>query len=279
VGELYTGGEGVALGYLGKPELTAQRFVPHPDRPEEILYRTGDFARWRADGAIEFLGRIDGQLKISGMRVELDEIEAVISEVEEIGDVAVTVSESASGGRSVHAFVTLKPTRGRGAVLDLDMVNRHIAQRLPRHMHPATIRMIDSLPWNANGKVDRGALLKLLEDSAPASAPRRSAPQLVDRIALEARIGAIWADVLGLASVERDDAIFDLGADSLQILRIGARMAEQGMKLESQRLLTNPTIAEIASMLGEHTDTELEPPQSITPLSAYRRGGNRRSEA
>ena len=275
VGELYSGGEGVALGYLGKPELTAQRFVPHPDRPEEILYRTGDFARWRTDGTIEFFGRIDGQLKIGGMRVELDEIEAVISEVEGIGEAAVAVSESASGAKTVHAFVTMKSAPGRVALLDLDTANRHVAERLPRHMHPKTIRVVEALPYNANGKVDRCALLKRLEIEAKPSAPRKAEPLLVDRIALEARIGAIWADVLGLSSVDRDDAIFDLGADSLQILRIGARMVEQGMSLENRRLLANPTIAEVAEMLGKDGAPASSGPLTLAPLSAYRRGASR----
>jgi amino acid adenylation domain-containing protein len=266
IGELWSGGEGVAIGYLGKPELTDEKFVPHPDDPAQRLYRTGDYARWRNDGAIEFFGRIDGQLKINGMRVELDEIEAVLCEVEGVGEAAVTVRSVPSGGKTVHAFVTT--TRGRE--FDSAALDHHVAERLPRHMQPATVELIDKLPLNANGKVDRAALLKLIGSTQGAP---HGAPQLVELNALEATVGAIWEEVLGVEKVRHDDALFDLGADSLQIFRISARMADKGYRLDNRKLLANPTLSEVCEMLTAvlQKNEPAKEAAKIAPLSAYRR--------
>ncbi|MHA6316571.1 hybrid non-ribosomal peptide synthetase/type I polyketide synthase [Altererythrobacter sp. CAU 1778] len=265
IGELWSGGEGVAIEYLGKPDLTAERFVTHPDDPAVRLYRTGDYARWRTDGAIEFLGRIDGQLKINGMRVELDEIEAVLSDFGSVAEAAVAVRETTSGGRTVHAFVTV----ASGETIDMEALRQHMAEALPRHMQPSSTHIVEALPRNANGKIDRLAL-RDRADAGPAA--NDSGADKKAMTGLEQRVAAIWAEVLGLDTVSRDDAIFDLGADSLQIFRIAARMAAQGLEIENRKLLTNPTLAEVAALIDGLATGDTPPPApKVAKLSAYRR--------
>lgn len=278
IGELLVGGEGLALGYLGQPELTAERFVANPLVPGERLYRTGDLVRWRSDGVLEFVGRADRQIKINGQRIEPGEIENTLRQTEGVRDAAVIITEGASGTRQLHAFVVREP----GAADDAELSKAAaalVARELPRHMHPKTIHVMGALPLNPNGKVDRAALSGLLE-SAPAAEPvqpvkKRAARRVVELLEIEARIGAIWADVLGLESIDTDDAIFDLGADSLQIFRIAARMAEVGLELDNRRLLANPTLGEVAAMLSGGQAAGERCTLNIAPLSAYRRGAMR----
>lgn len=268
VGELLVGGEGLSLGYLGQPELTAQRFVPHPFAPGERLYRTGDLARWRGDGVLEFLGRADGQVKINGHRIEPGEIESVLRATPGIADAAVTVVEGASGTRQLHAFV-VAPAPQPGVI---EAAKAQIARLLPSAMHPRTIRTLDRLPLTANGKLDRAALATLAESPAAEEPAIRPVPhRAVELLETEAKIGAIWADVLGLDSVDTQDALFDLGADSLQIFRIVARMTDMGLPLESRQLLANPTLGEVAAMLASGQAKPAPKASVIAPLSAYRR--------
>ncbi|WP_206244414.1 non-ribosomal peptide synthetase/type I polyketide synthase [Novosphingobium terrae] len=272
VGELLVGGEGLALGYLGQPELTLQRFVPHPFVAGERLYRTGDLARWRSDGVLEFLGRADGQVKINGQRVEQGEIESVLREIAGIADAAVTVVENDLGSRQIHAFVV--PEAGAARAGLIEEAKAQAARLLPKVMHPRTIRQIDHLPQTTNGKVDR-ALLASLVKNAPADAvelaSRHTPHRAVELLEIEGKIGAIWADVLGLDSVATHDALFDLGAESLQIFRIVARMTDIGLPLESRQLLANPTLGEVAAMLASGTAGPSRKASTIAPLSAYRR--------
>ncbi|WP_068084552.1 hybrid non-ribosomal peptide synthetase/type I polyketide synthase [Novosphingobium rosa] len=274
VGELLVGGEGLALGYLGQSDLTAQRFVPHPFVAGERLYRTGDLARWRNDGVLEFLGRVDGQVKINGHRIEPGEIESVLRDVPGIADAAVTVVESDNGTRQLHAFVVAEEPRP-GLI---EEAGAQVARLLPRPMHPRTIRTIGQLPLTANGKLDR-ALLAILGASPVAEAveeaPRPAPHRAVELLEIEAKIGAIWADVLGLDSVATGDALFDLGAESLQIFRIVARMTDIGLPLESRSLLANPTLGEVAAMLASGEAAAPRPASVIVPLSSYRRGLHR----
>jgi len=271
VGELLVSGEGLALGYLGQPEMTAQRFVPHPFLAGERLYRTGDLARWRGDGVLDFLGRADGQVKINGHRVEPGEIESVLRTIPGIVDAAVTVVDKGLGARQLHAFVVAEAPCA-GLIEDAGV---QLARLLPKAMHPRSIRQIEQLPLTANGKVDR-ALLAMLVDSQPVSAtepdPRPLPHRAVELLETEAKIGAIWADVLGLDSVASGDALFDLGADSLQIFRIVARMTEMGLPLESRSLLANPTLGEVAAQLASGEAKPPRPASAIAPLSSYRRG-------
>jgi amino acid adenylation domain-containing protein len=271
VGEVLVGGEGLAQGYLGQPELTAQRFVPHPFAPGERLYRTGDLARWRSDGMLEFLGRADGQVKINGHRIEPGEIESVLRAMPGMADAAVTVVESATGTRQLHAFLVAEAGIAPQPGL-VEEAKAQVMRLLPAAMHPRTIRKIDQLPLTANGKLDRARLAALADTPVPEEPVARPVPhRAVELLETEAKIGAIWADVLGLDSVATQDALFDLGADSLQIFRIVARMTDIGLPLESRQLLANPTLGEVAAML---TNGEAKPAprvSTIAPLSAYRR--------
>lgn len=278
VGELLVGGEGLALGYLGQPELTAAKFVAHPLEPGQRLYRTGDLVRWRADGMLDFVGRIDGQVKVNGQRIEPGEIESVLRAVPGVRDAAVAIAEVAPGVKQINAFlVAASPATDADGLVDA--ASARIARELPRFMHPRAVRLVAELPRTGNGKTDRQALLAQLEAQPTGQPPARPAvnspPRLVELNSLEAKISGIWADVLGLERVERGDAIFDLGADSLQIFRIAARMAEQGLRLESRRLMTNPTLGEVAEMLAAGETQPTAAAIKVAPLSSYRRGARR----
>ncbi|WP_296676786.1 non-ribosomal peptide synthetase/type I polyketide synthase [Novosphingobium sp.] len=271
-GELLVGGEGLSLGYLGDDALNAERFVTASFAPGERLYRTGDLARWRTDGALEFCGRSDRQIKVNGHRIEPAEIEAVLRGTAEVRDAAVIVVDGAAGTRQLHAFLIGEAGLTESALVAAAM--ERVARNLPVYMRPRTFLVVPALPSTDNGKLDRHALMQAIEERAgnPAVPILDSKPQPADLDPTEARIGTIWADVLGLESVARDDAIFDLGADSLQIFRIAARMADQGLPLDNRRLMSNPTLGEVAAMFGADAAPALHKPPAITPLSAYRRG-------
>jgi amino acid adenylation domain-containing protein/thioester reductase-like protein len=212
-GELCVGGEGLARGYLRRPELTAERFVEvaglSPCGPVR-LYRTGDQARWLPTGEIEFLGRTDFQVKIRGFRVELEEIEATLVATGTVRAAAVTVQESAHGDKSLVAHVVPRePTSFRPAALQ-----QQLAEKLPPYMVPARFLVRAGLPLSANGKIDRKALAA---DVGPAAGPRD---------ALEVAVGALWAAVLGVPSVAADDDFFALGGTSLLAARLVLQVRE-----------------------------------------------------
>ncbi|MFC0588228.1 amino acid adenylation domain-containing protein [Novosphingobium aquiterrae] len=270
-GELLVGGEGLALGYLGDEELSAGRFVASPFTNGERVYRTGDLARWRADGMLEFVGRIDRQIKINGQRIEPGEIETVLRTAPQVRDAAVIAVQGTSDARQLHAFLVGEPDANNDRLV---AAARDIAAReLPLHMLPRTYAVVAALPMNDNGKLDRQALLTQFETAAVSPAIAPAVPPAAAEVLTETecRVAAIWADVLGVASVARDDAIFDLGADSLQIFRIAARMDEQGLALENRRLLANPTLAEVATMLSANQSPAIPTYVKTAPLSAYRR--------
>lgn len=273
-GELFVGGEGVALGYLGRPDLTSQAFVERPFAPGDRLYRTGDMVRWGTDGQLRFIGRIDTQIKINGHRVELDEIASVLRQVRDVNDAVVLASKGPADSKQLHAFVTCASTASSPQQVT-DSASCLLAKELPQYMRPATIQLVEAIPQTANGKVDRETLLRKL-DEAPilVTAPEKAAE--TEKLSpLEARVAAIWAEVLNLDTVRRDEAIFDLGADSLQIFRISARMAKDGLNLDNRHLMANPTLGEVAAMLAQGSagsnGTDLLPEAAIKPLSSYRR--------
>ena len=216
-GELYAGGAGVALGYLNQPELTAEKFVDDPfaRRTGARLYRTGDRVRQRPDGTIEFLGRVDRQIKLNGKRVELDAIEAHLRAEETVRDAAVIARVDSAGRRSVAAFVTPRD-------LDPHALRRSLRARLPDFMVPASITVLQSLPLSPNGKVDRGQLADL--EPGPESAAGLSS-SLPDGSA-QSQLRDIVAGVLGRDGIGVEDNFFDLGASSLDLIRIHAKIVE-----------------------------------------------------
>ncbi len=220
-GELYVGGDGLARGYLHRPELTRERFVTVSglDSTPLRLYRTGDLATWRPGGAIEFLGRLDFQVKIRGHRIEIEEVEAGVLASGLLRGAMIVVHEDAHGDKSMIAHVV---ARGPGAV-DLEGLKAYLLARLPAYMIPARFVEIESLPLTANGKLDRKALAIVAErpDPGPTAAPSQAL-----RDPLVAEITAIWARLLDVPELSPDDDFFRLGGDSLLAARLVMRVRE-----------------------------------------------------
>nr|WP_233450398.1 non-ribosomal peptide synthetase [Streptomyces acidiscabies] len=228
-GEICVGGAGVALGYLGQEELTAERFVPDP-YGDGRLYRSGDLGRLRPDGRLEHLGRIDSQVKVRGFRIELDEIRNVLLEDPEVRTAAVVVHrEGDAAGARIDAYVVLNGG-------STGTVRERAAGLLPEYMVPATVTALDALPLTANGKLD---VSRLVAAPAPALAQQQEQPFTDD---LTARLTRIWSDVLG-TDVGPDDDFFELGGNSLFAVRITAALREQGLPaVRLRELYRNPTI-------------------------------------
>ncbi|KRF02128.1 thioester reductase [Frateuria sp. Soil773] len=215
VGELHIGGAGLARGYLARPELTAERFVDDPfGRPGERLYRTGDLARWLPDGTIEFVGRADGQVKIRGYRIETGEIEAALQALPGVRACAVLAREDRPQQKRLVAYVV-----SADAPFDARRLRGQLARTLPEFMVPAIYLRLDALPVTPNGKLDRRAL------PAPDNRrPELAVPYAPPASAHEQRLCELFAEVLGLDQVGRDDHFFDLGGNSLLAVRVVARL-------------------------------------------------------
>lgn len=245
VGELCVGGDGVADGYLNLPELTSKRFIPDPfsnDRSAR-LYRTGDRARLRADGLLEFIGREDDQVKVRGYRIELGEVESVLQSHPLVHDAAVIVAER-DGEKEIVAHAVLLP----GAAVDERSLRAHLACTLPGYMLPQRIVVRAELPLSSNGKVDRHALAQHRSSQAPG---RNAAPQLVHeaRPVLERTIAALWREVLGCEPA-LDDNFFDAGGDSLRLLTVHVRLRERiGADVNVTDLFEHSTIRKLAAFL------------------------------
>ncbi|MFJ3077509.1 amino acid adenylation domain-containing protein [Pseudomonas sp. NPDC087029] len=233
-GELYIGGEGVARGYHRRPGLSAERFVADPfSHCGGRLYRTGDLVRQRPDGVFDYLGRLDNQVKIRGFRIELGEIEARLRDVPGVLDAVVVAREAASGKQLVGYVVRSEGERATAPLLE------HLRQVLPDYMVPAQLMVLDALPLTPNGKVDRRALP---EPSQPARAYQAPADPRQQALA------AIWAEVLGLDQVGVSDHFFELGGDSLGVLKVLSRLRNQpelGLNLKLRDLIARPTIAQL----------------------------------
>ncbi len=254
-GELFAGGRGLARGYHGRPGLTAERFVPDPfGAAGARLYRTGDLGRWREDGTLELLGRRDEQVKLRGFRVELGEIEAALADHPAVREAAAVVhaDEEANGAKAASrlvAYAVLEPAAAveQNGELDADL-RAHLRQRLPEHMLPAAIAVVDALPRLPSGKLDRRSL--------PAPESLRGAPRVRDharpRSQTERDVAAVWAEVLKLApeSVGIDDNFFDLGGQSLLAIQVQSRLGERlGRQVPIVALFRHPTIRDLARHL------------------------------
>jgi len=237
-GHLYLGGRQIARGYLGRPDLTAERFGPDPFRPGERLYRTGDLARWRPDGACEFLGRSDHQVKIRGLRIELGEIEAALQACPEVGQAVVLARPGQDGEPALVAYVT----PAAGAMPEPAALRADLARQLPDYMLPASFVMLPSLPTNANGKLDRSALPA--PELAPAAGRAPAGPA-------EERLARLFAEVLG-REVGAEDDFFLAGGHSLLAVRL-ARQIRAAWRLEVGLGLVfeHPTIARLARQLEQ----------------------------
>jgi amino acid adenylation domain-containing protein len=259
-GELHLGGAGLARGYLGRPELTAERFIPDPFAavPGERLYATGDLARFRPGGELEFLGRRDHQVKIRGFRIELGEIEAALAGHPAVRQAAVLVQDADEGKRLVAYLALDGPADSAG-------IRAHLQRRLPAHMVPGALVVLDALPLSPNGKVDRRALSAI---SAPAalSGQAYAAP----RNPLEEMTAEILAAVLGVARVGVDDDFFALGGHSLLATRLVSQIrAVLGVELPVRQIFETPTAAALAPAIERRRGAagpggDAEPP--IVPM-------------
>ncbi len=249
-GELHIGGAGVARGYLGRPDLTAERFVPDPFVPGGRLYKTGDLARWRDDGSLEFLGRLDNQVKVRGFRIELGEIENALDTHPSVrATVAVAVADPGGDRRLVAYLVP------RADPPPASQLRRHLESRLPSYMVPSLFVILDAFPLTPNGKVDRTALM------APEMARAEAAVAYVPaRTPTETALAAIWGEILGIGRVGVEDDFFELGGHSLLAAQVVARVRDRlGVALALRALYEAPTVAELATVVAACDGGDEEP--------------------
>ena len=296
-GELYLGGDGLARGYLNRPALTAERFVPNPflkgrplgqgsgprDESNSFrLYKTGDLARYRADGTIEYLGRRDHQIKLRGFRIELQEIETALRQHPAVQQAVVVVRDDEQTSQQLIAYVvagepgarnheptensaqptahegtTEQPNKAPGDALSAfslapSALRAFLAQRLPEHMLPSLFVPLDALPLTPNGKLDRRGLPAPTREQAVAGNAF-----VAPRDALEQQIAAIWQDVLGIEQIGVYDSFFDLGGHSISAVRLIARMQQQFQRQLPLSALLEGTVAQLAQLLRQHADDTL----------------------
>ncbi len=243
-GELCLGGDGLAFGYLGRPDLTAEKLMPDPTtaEPGARLYRSGDLARWLPTGVVEFLGRFDHQVKVRGFRVEMGEIEAVLAAHPAVGEVVVVAREE-RGDRRLVAY--LAPA-GEGAV-DVREVREALREQLPDYMIPSSFVVLPALPLNANGKVDRGALPEPAPDR-----PDATAAEARPRTPFEEVVAGIFSELLGVPEVGAQDDFFDLGGHSLLATRLVSRLRQDlgAASLSLRDAFERPTVAALAESVA-----------------------------
>jgi amino acid adenylation domain-containing protein len=239
-GEIHIGGAGLARGYLNRPELTEEKFIPNPFGTGR-LYKTGDLARYLPDGNIEFLGRIDHQVKLRGFRIELGEIESALCQHPGIREAVVAVYEPSPGDKRLAAYLTAKP----GAAPEDAELRERLKAKLPEYMLPSAYVWLDALPLTASGKVDRKAL------PAPDSGRRNPKAGLAaPRSPLEEMLAAIWAETLGLDHVGIRDSFFELGGHSLLAMRVIARIRQRlGREISLRTFFAAHTVAELAGRM------------------------------
>jgi amino acid adenylation domain-containing protein len=240
VGELFLGGEGLARGYLDRPELTAERFVLSPFSPGERLYATGDLTRWRADGQLEYFGRADHQVKLRGFRIELGEIEAALAGHASVKDVAVVVRQDGEEERRLVAYVVSDAER----TSLVDELRVWMRATLPEYMIPSAFVFLEALPLSQNGKVDKGALPA---PTPPAESTRARVPP---EGPVQEAVAAVWKDVLGLQTVGAHDNFFDLGGHSMLAARLLGRLHDTfAVDVPLRNLFQQPTVAGLADVI------------------------------
>ncbi|MDI1445449.1 non-ribosomal peptide synthetase/type I polyketide synthase [Polyangium sp. 6x1] len=243
-GELYIGGSGVARGYLNRPELTKAAFVEGDGTPGARLYRTGDRVKWRPDGDLEYLGRVDRQIKLRGYRIELGEIEAALGNHKAVNLAAVEVRNIQGEARLV-AYVN--PHGGAREDLGREL-GKYLRERLPEYMVPTSFVVLDAMPTNRNGKIDREKLPAPAPPAAPATPAATATASASD---LEACVAAIWRDVLGVAEMDIDTPFFEAGGHSLSLVRVQTAIAaELGADIDVVTLMRMPTIRLLSGHLA-----------------------------
>jgi amino acid adenylation domain-containing protein len=273
-GELWTGGDGLATGYLNHPELTAERFRPDPFSREigARMYRTGDQARWLPDGTIEFLGRIDQQVKIRGFRIELGEIETALAQHPAVREVCVIAREDTPGDKRLVAYVVLRP-EANGVI---DRPRQFVKQKLPEYMVPAAVVVLDALPLSPNGKVDRKALPRPERIEADARGTI-----VAPRTLMEQMVAGVWEDVLKVDRVGVQQNFFEHGGDSLLATVFAVRLGKTlGIDVPVSLIFDHPTLAELSARLESlrsgkrgagHQLVTRAPRGQLAPLSVFQR--------
>lgn len=258
-GELYLAGAQLARGYLRRPALTAERFVANPyGEPGSRMYRTGDLARWRPDGAVEYLGRTDGQVKVRGFRIELGEIEAALGEHPAVAAGVVVVRQDKQGAPRIVCYVV--PVADTAAAT-VEEIRAYLRDQLPEYMVPTGYVMLDSLPVTPNGKLDRAAL------PAPAAVPARGEPARREPATpLEAALTSLFAEVLDLPAVGPEDDFFLLGGHSLMMVRLVERIrTELGVELPLRTLFGNPSPSALALHVAREPDVRARLSTGVPP--------------
>ncbi|MEW2035176.1 amino acid adenylation domain-containing protein [Streptomyces roseifaciens] len=255
-GELYLAGDQLARGYLGRPGLTASRFVADPFGSGERMYRTGDLVRRRADGAVEYLGRTDDQVKVRGFRIELGEIEAALSALPAVAQAAVTARPPAPGGApQLVAYAVPAP----GADPAPQHLRDALAERLPEHMVPASVTLLDALPLSVNGKLDRKALPEPARATARPAAPARPDGSPA------AAMARVFAGILGLPEVGEDDNFFALGGDSIVSIQLVSAARKVGFTIAAKDVFQHPTPAALAAAGRTEDQEPAEAPAAPAP--------------
>jgi amino acid adenylation domain-containing protein len=255
-GELHIGGVGLARGYLRRPDITAEKFIPNPysDEPGARLYKSGDLARYSKDGRIEFLGRIDHQVKVRGFRIELAEIEAVLLQQPDVLDVAVIAREDEPGVKRLVAYLEVDAE----SAPSIDRLRDVLKQKLPDYMTPSAFVFLESLPQTPNGKIDRRAL------PAPGSArPGLGESFVAPQTEAEKSLARIWSEVLGIDSPGIHDNFFALGGDSIRSVQVLSRAQEHGLSFSLQDIFQHQTIHELAGAAGEAVARRAADPQGL----------------
>ncbi|WP_394620024.1 amino acid adenylation domain-containing protein [Lentzea sp. JNUCC 0626] len=246
-GELFIAGDGLARGYAGRPGLTASRFVPDPfGEPGERMYRTGDLVRWRDDGTVEFVGRTDDQIKIRGFRVEPGEVDTALSAHDGVAQSVTSVRVDDHGRKHLVAYLSFVDEP-----VEVAELKEFLGRRLPDYLVPHAIVVVDALPLNASGKVDRAALAEL-----PWSV--ESSGHVVPADGPETVLAGIWAELLGVDRVGARDNFFELGGDSILSIQVVSRARRAGLALAAGDLFRHPTVAALAAVADAVTIEEAE---------------------
>ncbi|MBO1050798.1 MAG: amino acid adenylation domain-containing protein [Dolichospermum sp. DET73] len=237
VGELYIGGEGLARGYLNQPELTSQKFIANPFDNSQKLYKTGDLARYLPDGNIEFLGRIDNQVKLRGFRIELGEVESVLETYPQIQQAVVMLREDTPGNKRLVAYLVTQ-----NQSISMSDLRRFLQQKLPDYIIPSSFVILSTLPLTPNGKVDRKML------PAPEAELTREQEFVPPQTPVEQILATIWQDVLGIKQVSRYDKFFEVGGDSILSIQVVGRARQAGIKITPRQIFQYSTLAELAAV-------------------------------
>ncbi|MFG2822970.1 serine hydrolase, partial [Kitasatospora sp. NPDC048365] len=263
-GELYVGGAGVARGYGARPGLTAERFLPDPyGAPGARLYRTGDLARVLADGTVDFLGRLDHQVKIRGHRIELGEIQAALAAHPQVREAAVLAHGAEGADKQLVGYLV------PAGALDTAALRGDLQQKLPDYMVPTVWITLDALPLNANGKVDTRAL--------PDPDARPEQPYLAPRTATEERLAAIWGQALGLEQVGVDRSFFELGGHSILIIQVVSEALKAGLPVSLMMLYKNETVADLAAAVDAVLAAQQEQADAEARAAAERAAAEERA--